>query len=67
MRALEFDELRHGGRHAEFFGVGGVNSGDERLHESFEYLAAKAAAGERGDALVGRRVQAVSKQLGRAE
>ncbi len=64
MGALEFDELRHGGGHAELFGVGGVDSGDERLHESFEYFAAEAAAGERGNALVGRRYLSSSNAIG---
>src|SRR5262245_19676489 len=51
IRALEFDELRHRGCHAEFFRIGRVNSGDERLHEALENFAAKSATRKRCDTL----------------
>ena len=65
--AFEFDELRHGGGHAEFFRVGGVDAGDERLHKSFEHFAAKPATSERGNAFVSLRRRSRSMQLGHAE
>src|SRR5205814_2149716 len=55
--AFEFDELGNGSSHAEFFGVGSINPGDQRLYKTFEHLAAETAASERSNALIGLRFQ----------